>query len=70
MVSLMKVFLSKKVRDAIKLDSSDEFLASGELPKSAMPERLGGPPVGVTEYEFIEEHIKLRARNEAMIKMQ
>lgn len=65
MIDIVKVFLSKKIKDVIQNISSEKYFTSGELPKHLIPVNHGGEAKTELSLEFLERKLVLRAKNEA-----
>lgn len=65
MIDIVKVFLSKKIKDVIQNITAEKYFTSGELPKSLIPVHHGGEAKQELIFQFFEQQLKLRAKNEA-----
>lgn len=69
MIAIVKVFLSKKIRDTIETHSSEDFLPKGEVPKEALPPAYGGTATPEKALQWLDERLAVRAENESSFSL-
>ncbi len=69
MIDIVKLFLSKKIKDVIQNIKAEKYFQSGELPKHLIPPRHGGEAKPELAFKFLEDKLKLRAKNEAEFRL-
>lgn len=69
MIDLVKVFLSKKIRDVIQNIPAEKYFKGGNVPISIIPESFGGDAKPEWTYSFLERQLEVRRKNEAEFKL-
>ncbi len=69
MIDIVKVFLSKKIKDVIQNIEAQQYFQFGDLPKHLIPPRHGGEVKPELSLKFLEDRLKLRAKNEAEFRL-
>lgn len=64
MIAIVKVFLSKKIRDTIETQKSEDFLATGKMPAEVLPPKYGGTATEEKKMQWFEEQLAVRIANE------
>ncbi len=64
MIAIVKVFLSKKIRDIIRLEKSGPFFSSGRIPKDVIPPAHGGSANEEKVLQWFDERMAIRTANE------
>lgn len=69
MIAIVKVFLSKKIRDTILLKKSEEYYAHSVFPEQLVPIRLGGKNGIIRTKEFLIRNLQKRQDSELTIQL-